>query len=123
MKMKCTEGSDFGKFFSADFEIPSQEEIDNGKLPYFSVAVDGDFVEDEQGRTVKDEEGNFVIKDSLLDVLWDAGVASEDTAGIVEIDALQLFSQAAYDAESSEIVAGWLEYMACQIRSKFDKKP
>lgn len=42
----------------------------------------------------------------------------EENALIYHVDSLALFKEAAIDADSAEAVAGWLEMMAEEVRSK-----
>jgi hypothetical protein len=95
MKTNCTEGTGQGEAVDVSYEIPDQEEVDNGKRPYFLI--------------------------NCLSLMCDVeGEASDSkTAGVFMVDAEALFLDEARDQEQAEIVALWLEEAAKTVRRKF----
>jgi hypothetical protein len=94
MKTECTERTSHGDDVTLHYWIPEQEEVDEGKLPYFYI--------DCLSLLVREEAGTL-----------------NATAGSFRVDALQVFMEEAKDAEGADIVAEWLESAAKQVRDKF----
>lgn len=98
MKMKCTEETSAGELVFICFDIPEQEEIDQGAQPIFFI-------------------------DCLKLLAAEEAGEIPDTLGLFEVDALALLAGAAYDAESADVVADWLESWAQDIREKYGAAP
>lgn len=94
MKTNCTEKSKHGDHLTISYNIPEQEEVDEGKDPYFII--------------------------DCLDLLCEVeNGTSHDTVGMFCVDALAVFMEEARDEEGADIVAEWLESAAKQVRDKF----
>lgn len=92
MKMKCSEGTDFGNQLDLHIMIPSVDEIAKGEQP--DICID------------------------LLDLLADK--LPDDSCGVFTVPVMALLLEAAeYGDAAPAALVSWLDFYANEIRKKF----